>query len=853
MKHPFQAFSTLLQPVGKCLQLLEQKRTFVSSYLQKAFVSWIKKIFLIFCFVRHGLWTATDAESWTSSASPLSRAMVKHIALRFIETSAGDSSYLHVKFLMDAHLSVAQLFGGDSHVKSHLQLAQNALDAICSMAGDGERWARKTSELRFQYHLACSQILFDGGGEKGEAFEAAKMAKEMLPSLAENGADLGLFCYNCGVREHKAKHMESSIGWIQLSVDSFDRVQNVQNLCRSLRLLAATQLDCRQLDAATKSALLAMELDRNSALSLAMLCRIHAAADDTTALETGLSRLVQAADLTLSAGTDLCQELRTKGALNLCAWTLRQLADRFPNDPSLGLLCVEQLHLAIQSDPTSESALALMNSFASSHHSGTVRLSAPVCAEMVRICFDLGVKSRPRPNVASSWIGFAVSLASSSSMESEGRAQLYRLLASIHLDASELVPALTSAKSAVQLCPLVAAGHYLLARCRMQKDPSETAASLAQLAACKDYSPNMMFNLASLAQSVGLTSVMIDALERFVSSVDMSPANHRDFVAASRALVRALSSSSDYSQAARIITVIFSKCKEAGGWNVVYPDLPQHLEGEWAAKAIYNLAGSALTAKNLSYASVLFDMASVVCAFQSETVPLVLPSRRLALTCFLDAATACSPEQIEHANAHLKALRLSGTMDKDELLLLEFRTSLLDPAVSVSDVAVYVSRYSAMSTSPFLFERMASACVQQKSKGLAEPAIHALAVSFRLHAAARPLNTERAATVVRNLVSLSILTGSDLLQVSQFRDIVELVKAEPSWPILDRQYLAIEIWNLGAREWRRSKLQVAESWCSLAMGLSKYCGHNWPSMLEMKTAYNQLLVTLASGAIDSSC
>lgn len=488
--------------------------------------------------------------------------MAKAIALRCIEQSAGESNFLHLKFVMEAHLSVAQLFGSGSMALQHLESAQSSLEALCCLAGDGERWIRKKSELRFQCFLACSQILYNAGGDhKTTALVFAKRAKELLSAIPENSADLGLLCYNCGVREHKGKQLENCIAWVQLSVDSFDRVQNVQNLCRSLRLLAASLMDNRQLDQAKKAVQLALELDHGTAHTLAMMCRIHVVADEIPMLEAALGRLLQAPDLTLTAAVDLCQDLRTKGSLNLCGWAMRQLAERFSHDPSLGLLFVEQLRLAVQTDL--ESALLLMNSFATKHHAGEVRLSAPVCSEMVRICFDIGVKHRES---AAAWIGLAASLAGSSSLENDGRAQLHRLLASIHLEANEMMPALSNARNAVQLCPHAASGHYLLTRCLMFKDAKETSASLAQLSSCKDFTPGMMFNLASIAQSLGLSLVMIEALERFISVADVgTPGGQRDFVTASRALVRALGSLSppgDFSEAARVVATIFSKCKE---------------------------------------------------------------------------------------------------------------------------------------------------------------------------------------------------------------------------------------------------------------------------------------------------
>jgi hypothetical protein len=556
--------------------------------------------------------------------------------------------------------------------------------------------------------------------------------------------------------------------------------------------------------------------------------------------------LQQAPDLTLAAGVDLCQELRSRREHVLATWALRQLGDRFAHDAALGTVRVEQLRLAVAAEGTDDGARALMETFAGEHHAGTVRLSAPVCAELVRLCFDQGVRQRSsRNDAAVAWIGLAVSLSASSSLDAEGRAQLHRLLASLHLDASDIISALAQAKNAVQLCPSVAAGHYLLARCHMLRDAaSDACASIAAMAACKDNTPTLMFNLAAWAQAQGLMPCMGDALERYLATLEHVAANVADFVAAARALVRALSTSTDFAICARVVTMLYARCQEAGGWSVVYPDTPQNREGEWCAKALYNVAGAALLNKNMGFAASLFDVAAIVCGFQAATRELVWNARRLAVSCFLDAATACSAEQLERAQEHLTALRVSGAMDKDELLLLEFKAALLSPSTTPADALSFVARCSTLSAAPNLFERMASACLQFRSKGLAEAASRALATSFRLHVASRPhMNTERAAVVVRNLVSFGALDESLL---GQMREIVELVKAEPAWPLHDKQFLALEIWNVGAKEWRRSRVAAAESWCSLAMGLSKLCGPHFASAALMKTAYNQLLVSLAA-------
>lgn len=247
---------------------------------------------------------------------------------------------------------------------------------------------------------------------------------------------------------------------------------------------------------------------------------------------------------------------------------------------------------------------------------------------------------------------------------------------------------------------------------------------------------------------------------------------------------------------------------------MIFPDAPQQLEGEWAATAVYNLAGAALSSKNIAVASSLFDMASVLCSFQAATVPLVLPARRLALMCFLDAAASCSSEQLEHAALHLKALRAANAMDKDELLLLEFRTSLLDPSFSAAEASMAVSRLASVSASPYLLERVASACLQQRKSGLADAALAALVASFRLHSSLRPVAVERAAVVVRNLVGLAVLAGAEALQQVPLREMADMAKSEPSWPLTDRQYLAVEIWNIGAREWRRARF----GWTVLCFG-----------------------------------
>jgi hypothetical protein len=225
---------------------------------------------------------------------PASRAALMQLALRLVEQSTGDGSFLHAKFLLEAHLSVARLLGTSdaTQARSHLERAAAALEVACGAAGEGERWARKRDELRFALLMGWSQTLAESGGEqRSEALECAAKAKGLLASLPENAADLGVFCYNCGVREHRARQFDASVAWIQLSIDSFDRLHNASSLCRSLRLLAATQLDSGRHEPAKKAVLLALEID-HSALSLAMLCRVHLLAEDRPALEQVQCRLL---------------------------------------------------------------------------------------------------------------------------------------------------------------------------------------------------------------------------------------------------------------------------------------------------------------------------------------------------------------------------------------------------------------------------------------------------------------------------------------------------------------------------------------------------------------------------------
>ena len=115
---------------------------------------------------RYALWHGAESEGWAAAAAPASRAAVKQLALRLVEQSVGDSSFLHAKFVLEAHLSVARGFGGDAaQARAHLDRAAAALEAACAAAGEGERWARKRDELRFGLLLGTSQTLFESGGD----------------------------------------------------------------------------------------------------------------------------------------------------------------------------------------------------------------------------------------------------------------------------------------------------------------------------------------------------------------------------------------------------------------------------------------------------------------------------------------------------------------------------------------------------------------------------------------------------------------------------------------------------------------------------------------------------------------
>ena len=765
--------------------------------------------------------------------------------------------------------------GEVSVAHSHLSRAQECLTSVCDIIGTGERSARKKSEITFQFHLTCAQVLYDGLGQSDEALLCARKANLLLKTAVEFSGDCGIFTFNCGVKEHRMGHLENAIQWLELSVASFDRLTNSAALSKSLRLLCATHMDLNNVENARKACHLAMEVDNESAASLSMLCRVHLFAQDFQTLETLLTRLIQRPDLTLLQGIQLCRDIRTdtnseeriRKSTSLALWMLRNLSDRFANDSNLGLVRLEHVRLVVDTakqmgqseNESDDESKELVELIVTEHNSGTVRLSAPVCAELVRLCFDQGVLCKRDPESTSekaiSWLTFATALAQSSGMENDGRAQLLRLLCSVNLDAGLNASALQHAASAIQLCPKIAAGNYLLARCHLAtQNSAEAVSALKELANCADYEPVMMQSLAATAQALNATDVMVEALEQYIASMGNVEATGRtkDFIAAARSLIRALSTTADYGTISRVIQTVLARVQEAGGWTVVYPE--EEKEGEWCAKAIYNAAGAALAAKQLGVASTLFDLAATLCNHQQSSREYVVAARKHAVACFLDAVSTPSEEQLERLGSHLTALRNSTEMDAEELMLLDFRASLLQPNASPADAVLFVNRAASLASSPYLFERMASACLQSK-RGLSEAAIKALAQSFRLHMASRPMNVERCAIVVRNLVGLYEMSGSgsdgDEMQMLQLREVVDVVKSEPSWPVSEKQWLAVAVWNQGASEWRRggNRMQAAEQWCSISIGLLKLCGANWSQAAPMKAAYQQLLASISSNSV----
>lgn len=762
------------------------------------------------------------------------------------------NSILHSKFVMDAHLKLASECPSQE-ATMHLEKAKQCFDRIALTAGEKNVSSKKLMELKFQLLLSSSHIWFDVLQLRDRAYDCAVEAANILNQMGNVGGvggascDLGIFAYNCGVREHRAKHIAGAIRWAQLSVDSFDRFKSTSQLCRSLRLLTACHLDVHDTESAKKACMLAMEIDA-TATSLAMLCRVHLASADQSALEASITRLLQAPDLTLQGAVELCEEMRRNGNHNaLALHFLKQVELRFSTDPSLGLARLEHLRLSLND----ANALRLCESIVNDHHAGTVRLSNAVCADMMRECFTQGVReSKTDSSNAISWIQYALILTPKSTANKEdmdARAQLHRLLCHLHLQRDDIVSALTHAKEAVALNPLQSVSHYYMARCYLQQgDVPATLQSLDNLASAKDFSSAAIYNLASIAQAQGIPSVMVDALEKYIGHVTDPLAQRDQLVTAIRALLRGLAGMTNYEVMVRVIQLVVRKAEEAGGWNALYPREGANTEGEWFAKFTYNAAASAMSQSKIT-ASKLFHLAASLCSQNAACASLVLPSQKLALICFLDSSTdSPTPEQLNHAVQTMTVLR--NSLETDELILLEFRLSLLQPNTTCADAIAGLNRAASLSSSPFLFERLASACLAQKG-GLGEAAVRALTLSFRFHQASRPnMNIERCSTVVRSLLTLQLLTGDadEQIHYTQLKEIIDLVKSEHNWPLHERQWLTTIVWNTGSREMRRKRLPQAEQWCGLAMGLLKFCGQSWPQATQMKDAYQQILARIGS-------
>lgn len=104
--------------------------------------------------------------------------------------------------------------------------------------------------------------------------------------------------------------------------------------------------------------------------------------------------------------------------------------------------------------------------------------------------------------------------------------------------------------------------------------------------------------------------------------------------------------------------------------------------------------------------------------------------------------------------------------------------------------------------SPDLFERMASALLGAAHRSdTASLATKALSMAFQRHSASRPIDVERCSVVARNLLILTTIAVDEQSHQRQLQEVMELVKSQPTWPLLDRQFLAITAWNTGSTFW----------------------------------------------------
>jgi tetratricopeptide (TPR) repeat protein len=239
-------------------------------------------------------------------------------------------------------------------------------------------------------------------------------------------------------------------------------------------MMAACFLDKGDTERAKHAASVSIEVEP-SALSVAMLVRAHMVSNDGNALETGMERLLQCPDLSLSNALDLCFELRVRKHFQLALWALKQLEGRFSSDPSLGRARLEHLLLlqAIETEEPSNSrhAMQYAESIVTENLSGAMRLSPVVCWDVVRLCFNAGVGELRNENRqdAITWISHALALIPSQTAEDIlVRAQFHRVLSRAYLEMEDVPMALNHATSAIKLAPQMAASWFLMARCQVK-------------------------------------------------------------------------------------------------------------------------------------------------------------------------------------------------------------------------------------------------------------------------------------------------------------------------------------------------------------------------------------------------
>ncbi len=97
-------------------------------------------------------------------------------------------------------------------------------------------------------------------------------------------------------------------------------------------------------------------------------------------------------------------------------------------------------------------------------------------------------------------------------------------------------------------------------------------------------------------------------------------------------------------------------------------------------------------------------------------------------------------------------------------------------------------------------------------------------------------------------MGLNGVVTDEVSHLQHLKELIEVAKAEPQWPLAERQWLAITSWNNGALQWRGGQLASAEKWCGASLTLLRSCGAAWPVADTMRAAYQQLLASISSSS-----